>query len=214
MLKCRRVVTVHASKYIGISSLRDFAETKVSSINCALWKMLVWWLKRRELKRSILCLYCINPAGLQKFIEVIIESKNIFQSHDSHLASKWKISSLCIFSYNFNCLVGFRNLSFWIQASPIPENCMPDSNMLNTWMLLANLCNGMLQSVRECCSLGFKLGPTMLELTMTAVVDSLPIVVDNEVCDVNFVFCQSFNCLENLVFGKSLTKSVPGTYTV
>lgn len=91
---------------------------------------------------------------------------------------------------------------------------MPDSNVLDTWMLLTNFFNGVLQPFWKCCSLGFKLGPTMLKLTMAPVVDGLPIVVDDEVCNVNFVFCKGFNCLKNLVFCKSLTKGIPGTCTV
>jgi hypothetical protein len=46
----------------------------------------------------------------------------------------------------------------------------------------------MLQSLRKSLSLSLKLDPAMLKLTMTFVVNRLPVIVNDEVGDVDIVF--------------------------
>jgi len=86
---------------------------------------------------------------------------------------------------------------------------MPHGDVLNTWMLLANEIYSVLQTVRECLSFCFKLIPTMLKLTMSSIVNGLPVVINDEVCDIYFVFSQCFNCFEDFVLSETLAKSVP-----
>ena len=65
---------------------------------------------------------------------------------------------------------------------------MPYCNMLNAWMLLPDEVYHMLQSLRKSFSLSLKLDPAMLKLTMTFVVNRLPVIVNDEVGDVDIVF--------------------------
>lgn len=64
---------------------------------------------------------------------------------------------------------------------------MPDSYMLNAGMFLADEIDCMLESVRECLSFSLELNPAVLELAVSTVVNGLPIVVNNEIRDVDFV---------------------------
>lgn len=47
----------------------------------------------------------------------------------------------------------------------------------------------MFQSFRKGISFSFELNPAMLELAFSTIVDCLPIVVDDEVCDIDVVLC-------------------------
>src|SRR5882757_2526227 len=89
---------------------------------------------------------------------------------------------------------------------------MPDSDMLDTWMLFSDLCYHSFQAIRECISLSLKLNPTMLKLTITSIVDRLPVVINNEVGYVDVIFCKCCHCLENFLFSESLSKSIPSAY--
>jgi hypothetical protein len=89
---------------------------------------------------------------------------------------------------------------------------MPYSHVLDTWLLFSNLCHDAFETVGESFSLSLELIPAVLELAMAPVVNGLPIVIDDEVRHVDIVFFQSFDGLDNFVFGESLPKSIPCTY--
>lgn len=78
---------------------------------------------------------------------------------------------------------------------------MPNSDVLNARLLLSNKRDGVLQPIWKGFSLGFKFNPTVLELTMSPVVYRLPVVINNEIGDIDFVFGKNFNRLKNLVLG-------------
>lgn len=83
--------------------------------------------------------------------------------------------------------------------------------MLNTRLLFSNLGDNSLETIRKRFALGLKLVPAMLELAMTSIIDCLPIIVYDKICNINVVLFESFNSLDNFVFGEPLTKSVPST---
>lgn len=53
----------------------------------------------------------------------------------------------------------------------------------------------------------------MLKLAVTSIVDRLPIVINDEISDIDLVFCEGCDGLEHFLFCKSLSESVPGTYS-
>lgn len=89
---------------------------------------------------------------------------------------------------------------------------MPYGDVLNARLLLFNLCNCMLEAIRESLPLGLKFYPTMLKLAVAIIIDCLPVIINNEVSDVNIVLCQSLNRVENLFFSEPLAKCIPCAY--
>lgn len=59
--------------------------------------------------------------------------------------------------------------------------------MLDTVMLISDARNSVLEAPWECFRLCFKAVPAMLKLTMTSVIQVLPIVVNDQVCNIDLV---------------------------
>jgi hypothetical protein len=67
----------------------------------------------------------------------------------------------------------------------------------------------MFQAVRECFAFSFKFDPTVLKLAMPAIINCLPVVVDDKVGNVDVVLRQCFRGVEDLLFRKLLAEGIP-----
>jgi hypothetical protein len=154
-------------------------------MNWALEQKLASYKSRTTFNQ--LCLHCIYPARGEKPIEIVIELAHVFFVHYSHISTKRQISSCCIYSKYFSGLVGFGNFAVRCNTSPITQDGMPYRDVLNARLLLPNFRDHVLEAVRECLPLGLEFNPTILKLTVTLVIDCLPIIVDDEVSDIDFI---------------------------
>jgi hypothetical protein len=89
---------------------------------------------------------------------------------------------------------------------------MPNGNVLDTGVLFTNFRYHSFQAVGKCLSLGLELDPAVLELAITPVVDRLPVVINDEIRDVNTVFGKCCHSFKNFLFGESLSQPIPRAY--
>ena len=79
MLKCRSVDIVQASRYVAMRSLLALAETKVSSMNWALWQLAP---DINDIGRiNMLRLDSINSRIREKFVKIVVELRHVLLSH-------------------------------------------------------------------------------------------------------------------------------------
>ena len=62
--------------------------------------------------------------------------------------------------------LAINSLNF-MDLGELTYDSMPDGYMLNIWVLVSNLCDCMLQSVRETLLIGFEISPASTELVFT-----------------------------------------------
>lgn len=101
------------------------------------------------------------------------------------------------------CLVVFGNPTFRRDTLPVSKDGMPNGDMLNVRKASANLRHGVPKTLRK-VRIGLEAFPAVL------VIQRLPIVVDNECRDVNFVVVKVLQRVENPLLGEFPSKAVPG----
>lgn len=69
----------------------------------------------------------------------------------------------------------------------------------------------MFETVGKSFAFSFKLDPAVLELSMTLIVNCLPIVIDDEVGDIDIVLRKCFGGIQNLFFCELLAEGIPCT---
>ena len=132
---------------------------------------------RAVIKRGKLKIPVDRQEGYQH-VKVIIHPLSINHVHDSY-----NTTILLADFLSFVCLCNFAGRR---DSAPIPQlivcsapsngpnkityKCMPDSDMLDIWMVFSNLCHCMLQSFREAFFVGFEICHSSSGLNLTVVI--------------------------------------------
>ncbi len=84
--------------------------------------------------------------------------------------------------------------------------------MLNVLMFLPDFRDSVFETIGESLPVGFKLNPAVLELTVSSIIDRLPIVINDQVSDVDVMGRKCIYCGKDLFIRESLTETIPRTY--
>jgi hypothetical protein len=84
--------------------------------------------------------------------------------------------------------------------------------MLNVLVFLADFGDGVFETMWESLPVGFKLYPSMLKLTVSSIIDRLPIIINYQISNVDVISCKRVYCSKDLFIRESLTETIPSTY--
>ena len=84
--------------------------------------------------------------------------------------------------------------------------------MLNVLVFLTDCGDGVLETMWKSLPVGFKLYPSMLKLTVSSIIDRLPIIINDQIGNVDIVGRKRVYCGNDLFVRESLTETIPSTY--
>jgi hypothetical protein len=112
---------------------------------------------------------------------------DVFLGDDCHLAVDGELGFVGVVAGDLDGFVAFGERAFRGETGPVAEEGVPDGDVLDVFVLGANVGDECLQATREGPGLRFEVVPAVLPLAITAIVDVLPVVVDDEVRDTDLV---------------------------
>jgi hypothetical protein len=149
----------------------------------------------------------VDAAGGEEAVEVIVESLDVWLGDDEHLAAR---RANTLLHSDVDGLVSPGELAVGRYAAPIAQKGVPDGDMLDVWMLGPDLRDGRLETVWEALLVGLEFGPASEELALPWIIERLPVVVDDEIGDVNSICPDRLESGENLLLRQLLPDTVPG----
>jgi hypothetical protein len=64
---------------------------------------------------------------------------------------------------------------------------MPNSYVLNIFVFLANLGDGVFEPIGKSLSVSFKFYPSVLKLAMSSIVNRLPVIINNKISNIDIM---------------------------
>jgi hypothetical protein len=98
---------------------------------------------------------------------------DVFLSDERHLAVDGELGFVGVVTGDLNGFVAFRERAIRGETGPIPKEGMPDGDVLDVFVLGADVGNERLQATGEGFGLRFEVVPAVLPLAITAIVDVL-----------------------------------------
>jgi hypothetical protein len=162
----------------------------------------------------------VDADRTKKFIEVFVEAANILFGNHGYLSSRH-----AVFRLYFHGFVLFSNFSIWCDATPVALDSMPDSNVLNMLVLISYVADCRFQTSWEASLIGFELYPAVVKLSdpvsllfmsdglraTQGTYQRLPIIVDDQIADVDLILSQFVEGIEYLLLGQVLANTIPST---
>ncbi len=149
-------------------------------------------------------------AGIgEEVIEVVVEGLDVFLGNEGHLAVGRAFVDVGGIPGDLNGFVAFCKRTRGCEPGPITAKGMPDGNVLDVLVLGTDIGYEGFEAPREGLGFSLKVVPAVLPLAITSIVNVLPVVVDNQVGDADFVFGQRAQRLQNPVLRQSLAEGVP-----
>ena len=140
----------------------------------------------------------------EESVEVVVHALAVFRRNHCELAS----SDARLFLH-LDGLVVVGDPALGTHTAPVAEDSVPYCDVLHIRVALSYLRGELLQTIWKSSLIGFEVGPCPLKLCLTGG-QGLPVVVDNEVCDVDVFFGQGVERLRHFFGREVLTQAIPG----
>ena len=135
----------------------------------------------------------VDAGGEEEAVEVVIHPGSVFCIDHGHLTFDESFRSADLAGF-----ILFGNGPGGRDAAPVAQDCMPYGDMLDVGMVITDVNHGLLEAARKALFVGLKIRPSTLELGVTVIVEGLPVVIDDEISDGNFILFQDVQCIEDL----------------
>jgi hypothetical protein len=88
---------------------------------------------------------------------------------------------------------------------------VPNGYMLDMFVFLADFGDRVFETTWESIPVGFKLYPSVLKLTVSSIINRLPIVINDEIRNIDIIGRKGVYCSKDLFICELLTETIPRT---